>query len=364
MRFKFEKLKQLASQRLWETRETFCLVPSQLFFVVHVDFPENEKLNEKKVEELVRLSLEGQSPFDLSDLLWGSLAYASKKGLLVYATSKEILKRSCPEALSATYCLPSFVPFFLEDASKNGLCRFSYGKERVLFRLTKDGYWEGFDSSSGEDVASGAIDEMTLENVVLSRRGFIFVGKKDNEHSFELALPFHSSVFWAANLHDFDLRQKRRTEKRTETFCYYTTLTTTRLLVGVLVSWICLQFVACGVRRDAYHLLTEEPWIARVKQKEDLLHELALFSKQKQVYFRILDRLNNVRPDSILFFILRANNGREFEIEGAAQRVDDVHRYVAELQDDPTLTVVELRRVTSRNNEVKFSLYVEFEERV
>jgi hypothetical protein len=188
--------------------------------------------------------------------------------------------------------------------------------------------------------------------------------RRGDEGPVEYLLPFRSSGFWSANLHDFDLRLRRRTEKRTESVCYRTTLGTILLVAVTLVAWVGLEFMAWGVRRETRRLAAEDPWVARLKQKEDLLHELALFSKQKQVYFRILSRLNDKRPDEILFLLLKANNGREFEVEGSAHRVDDVHRYVADLQGDPTFTLVELRRVTSRNDEVKFSLYVEFEERV
>jgi hypothetical protein len=188
--------------------------------------------------------------------------------------------------------------------------------------------------------------------------------RRGDEGPVEYLLPFRSSGFWSANLHDFDLRLRRRTEKRIESVCYRTTLTASCLLVVVFLFWISLEAMAWGVRRETRRLAAEDPWVARLKQKEDWLHELALFSKQKQVYFRILSRLNDKRPDSILFLLLKANNGREFEIEGSAKRVEDVHHYVTDLQADDVLTLVELRRVTSRNDEVKFSLYVEFEERV
>ncbi|MDR2420461.1 MAG: PilN domain-containing protein [Puniceicoccales bacterium] len=364
MHFKFEKLKQLAASRMREAKETLFLLPSRLFFVTHVDYPEDEKLNEKKVEELVRLSLESQSPFDLNDLLWGFLPYASGEGLLVYATSKEVLRRDYPEALLTTYCFPAFIACFLENENITGLCRFRHGEECAVFRCTKDGYWEGFDKIEEDNAVEGSVQEIVLKNATLHHKGCTFECQHEDGNSSEFVLPFNAPAFWSANLHDLDLRQRRRTEKKTETFCYYTTLTASFLLAAVLLAWIGLECMAWNVNRNTRRLATEEPWIARLKQKEDLLHELALFAKQKQVYFRILNRLNDVRPDSILFLVLKADNGREFEIEGSAQRVDDVHRYVADLQADSTFTFVELRRVTSRNDEVKFSLYVEFEERV
>jgi len=366
VRFRLEKLRQLASARLREAKETFCLLPSQLFFVMHVDCPSEAKLGEKKVEELVRLALEDQSPFELSDLLWGFLPYASGEGLLVYATSKEILRSRHPEFSSATYVFPSFLACFLGEEKLTGLCHFQYGGESLLFRCNREGHWDGFETPSEpqEGAEPPAVRELTLENVLLHHKGCSFRLRSGEEEPVERFLSFRSPSFWSANLHDQDLRQGRRTGKRVESVCYHTTLTVACLLMGIFLSWIGLEAMGWSVHREARRLATEEPWIARLKQKQDLLHELALFSKQKQVYFRILTRLNDVRPDSILFLLLKADNGREFEIEGSAQRVDDVHRYVADLQADETFTLVELRRVTSRNDEVKFSLHVEFEERI
>jgi hypothetical protein len=284
----------------------------------------------------------------------------------VYATSKEVLKRDYPEALLTTYCFPAFIVCFLENENITGLCRFRHGEECVVFRCAKNGHWEDFDKIEGDDVnvAEGNVQELVLKNATLHHKGCTFECQHGDENSSEFVWPFSAPVFWSANLHDLDLRQKRRTEKKTEIFCYYTTLTASFLLAAVLLAWIGLECMTWRINRDTRRLATEDPWIARMKQKEDLLHELALFSKQKQVYFRILNRLNDMRPDSILFLVLKANNGREFEIEGSAQRVDDVHHYVADLQAEPTFTFVELRRVTSRNDEVKFTLYVEFEERI
>ncbi|MDR3143828.1 MAG: hypothetical protein LBT57_03220 [Puniceicoccales bacterium] len=355
----------MIASRLREAKESFYLVPSQLFFITHIDLPKGEKLTEKKIEDLVRFALESQSPFELSHLLWGFLPYASKDGLLAYATSKEILRREHPEFSSATYVFPSFLPCFLGEEKLTGLCRFRYGEEAVTFRCTKEGYWSGFDKLlEREEASSLPVHERVLEGVKLHHQGCTFSLSRGSEKPLRCLLSFRSSDFWSANLHDFDLRLRRRTEKRVESVCYRTSMTVSCFLALVFLFWIGLEIMTWGIMRETHRLAAEEPWVARLKQKRDLLHELALFSKQKQVYFRILSRLNDKRPDSILFLLLKANNGREFEIEGSAKRVEDVHRYVTDLQADDILTLVELRRVTSRNDEVKFSLYVEFEERV
>jgi Tfp pilus assembly protein PilN len=344
--------------------EHICIVPADLCFMSTCSLPE-KKVNFSVAENIALLSLESTSPFPPSDIFWGYFVDTQASIIHVFSALKNRLKAIHHEAEFAAYLLPDFLPVILEGAVSKAIIK-CQERTSIFEKTATLGINITPISAVGEEELSLPVFELIDITPVTEFGLTVRFTRRENSSSppvnHSLDFPFTNSVLCAANMQNSELKKLQRQSKmQTNTALYLSTVAALVILVGIC-GFFQLRYLFRAENNFAKQLTQKDEHVKQIQQKEDRAHELDLFSNKKHVYFRGLNLINELRPETILFKSIYASEGENFEIKCSAQGLDEVEKFRKNLENSSLFKVIRIEDKSVQDNQtINFSLYLTFE---
>ncbi len=363
-------------------------LPGEVFFVQFLAVP-NVSLEERVA--LSRFALEESSPFPIEQLAWGVYAPKEAEGVLIYAASRERLRQmghKLPEG--ALYVLPDFfaafsqvsffqrtVRFFCDGVSFSTLI-FEPGhlppryiqsvhldpalpREEAISSVYKEAfeYYQGLSYKVEEGYLKVKAVHPKRNGDFLIETKRVKVGEA-RAQGVALAHYADSTFLWAADLRDEAFKvsenRKRLLDKRLSCF-----------LSGLVFLSLFLFFAECVllIGRGVLHLrqrqLEEQlPAVELALENERLLDHIYHVYEHNLDPFKMLDLLNQLRPQGLYFTHFYAEDATHGELKGIGASVDQVNEYGAILSTAEDLVSAHLSDVQTRQGKVQFLLKLVF----
>ena len=340
--------------------ETACIVPFECCFLNSCPLPKDAKTNEA-IEAIASINLESSSPFPLEDIFWGYFLDRKNAVIHIFSALKSRVKALNSDAAGATYIIPDFVLPIVDKTIEKAVLK--YGDFTTVFQREADG---SCSFSSSKAPADYPVLEITEAKAVREFGLVITYTWKENssiEEGFKkkVELPFHDALLYSVNMQNSAMK---KVTKQTKITANATRLVSVSAVIVSLVTLGTLFFIeSLQIKQNltAKKLQGQEKTVELIQQKDERAHELELFSKRKQAYFRGLNQLNSLRPDSILFQDLYASEGENFEIKALATSLDEMEKFRKTLENSEQFKTVKLTREGFGDNErIRFSLSLTF----
>lgn len=347
-------------QRTLLDREEAYLIPCECCLMSSCLRPTG-KSDPATIEGEVSISLESSSPFPLDEIFWGYFDNKNSGNLQIFSALKSRIKDLIPDALHATYLLPDgFIPIF--DPSINRAL-LKYQDHETFFQRDPTGeltFSEEIPDRSGLPIVE-IIDVTPVREFGLVVR---YIWRTEaNSDPFEkvLEIPYNDPRLHAINMQVGMLKKVTEHNKKTANIARIASIVSV-VVIGIAVGgWFLLKSLSGHQARIARNLVAKEKQVKSVQSKDDRAHELELFSDRKQAYFRGLDKINALRPESILFKSLHTSEGENFEIRGVATSLEESERFQRALEESQQFRVVKLvNEGLDSEAHIQFSLSLTF----
>jgi Tfp pilus assembly protein PilN len=159
-----------------------------------------------------------------------------------------------------------------------------------------------------------------------------------------------------------DLKKIQKQNKTAANIALYTTITAIVIILVGLFGFFQLRYFSDHEKKVSKKLTAKDEQVKQIQQKEDRAYELDLFSNKKHAYFRGLNQINELRPESILFKSIYASEGENFEIRCSAKGLDEVEKFKKNLEKSSLFKVVRIEDKSVQDNQtINFSLFLTFE---
>ncbi|MDR0740176.1 MAG: hypothetical protein LBF34_00500 [Puniceicoccales bacterium] len=358
-----EKISNWKEERQLARSEHVCIVPSDLCFMSTCPFPEG-KVNYALLESVVAFALESSSPFPLNEIFWGYFVDSNASTIHIFSVLKSRLKAIDAEAEFATYIFPDFFLAIVVPAISKAI--FKYGDHAIIFEKTAAHSINLTPITAPNDMESSLPIFELVEVVPVVEFGLTvhFTHKENASSNSETHIcdfSFSNQAIIAANMQNLELKKLRKQNKVTIHAALYATIAAVLFIVIGLCGFFQLRCLLLSESHFAKELASKDEQVRQIQQKEDRTHELDLFSNKKHAYFRGLNKINELRPDSILFNSIYASEGENFEIKGSAQNLAELNKFEKILNESSLFRVVRIGDKNNQDDLINFSLFLTFE---
>jgi hypothetical protein len=358
----FEKFSNWKEERRAVRSEYVYIVPSDLCFMSTCPLPEG-KVNYSAIENVAALSLESSSPFPLNEIFWGYCVDTHTSTIHIFSALKSRLKAIYPMVTSAAYIFPDFLLAVIDPSIVVAILK--YQNQATIFEKTAAGINFIPIATPGEKESSLPILEL-IDVTPIAEFGLVLRStRRENasdrpmEHSHNCS--FSNQAIMAANMQNQDLKKAQKQSKIIAGATLYMAILTAVLILVGTCSFFQLRWLTLCENRFSRTLVFKEEQVKQIQQKEDRTHELDLFSNKKHAYFRGLNKINELRPDSILFNSVYASEGENFEIKGHAQNLAELNKFEKILNESSLFKVVRIADKNNQDDRINFSLFLTFE---
>jgi Tfp pilus assembly protein PilN len=359
-----EKFSNWKAERQLAQLEHICVIPSDLCFMSTCPLPEG-KINHTLARDMALLSLESTSPFPLSNIFWRYFIDVNMSAIHIFSVLKSRLKVIDPEVEFSTYILPDFLLAIIHPTIAKAILK--YRDNGIVFEKTvANGIsFKPIDASNGEGTTLPIFELVEFTSIVEFGLVVKFT-QQENASSRSIGrvynFSFSHAVIGAANMQNLELKKIQKRNKMTTNGALYATLISSILIFTGICGLFWLQYLSAQENRIAKKLASKEEQVKLIQQKEARAHELDLFSNRKHAYFRGLEEVNKLRPNSIYFTSLYASEGERFEIKGNAKTLDELNKFEEILSKSTLFKVVKVENKQIQDNQsINFSLFLTFE---
>jgi hypothetical protein len=359
-----ENLNNWKEEREIIQSEHISIVPSDLCFMSTCALPQG-KVSNAVIENCALLSLEQSSPFPPSDMFWGYTVDTETATIYTFSALKSRVKPIDGAVESAAYILPEFIIPILDHSISQAVLK--YGESVTMYEKT-----------AGSEIvlspvteADAALPIFELQSVTAVPEFGIAINyiKRENQSAEAMEnvaqLPFVNMKLMAANMQNSGLKRINKNNKVMTNILLTLTIGSTFLACIGVAGLFQLRNMVSQEKKKMAQLQSNEPKVAQIQQKDSRAHELDLFSNKKHAYFRGLDQVNALRPDSILFNSYYASEGNRFEVKCTSKNFEDINRFEKKLSDSSIFKVVKVEDKNVQNLPTgtiyTFSLFLEFE---
>lgn len=375
------------SERVPEQK--ILLVPGHFFYGHRFTAPDG--MTDADLSAFLELALEGVSPFPLDQLAWGFL-HEKGKPAYTFATSSGRLRQHLGDLdlASFSYALPGFITqfgitfehstvrFLAENGAVSAL--FYAPRERIPVRilsrevkgdiLTDAGILAARDQLANS-IAAEAKDAKIEEGVWIGdgysldandRPGFHhrWVAANGSAKRTSHLLALQDEKLWRADLRDAAYQSRQQRERQVSKRLWQVA----QGLAAVILLLCVLQFTHWGLSgwialREA-KIAERAPAVARIEQSEFLVSRLAESAERGLRPIRMLEIVNEPRPDPIFFTRTIATSYNQLRIEGESrQGIPTVNSYQGALAALPSVRNVE-QAAETRGGTTTFDMTVTF----
>ena len=394
MRKAFEKWTSQLRAHIPERR--VLLVPADTFYSHRFDLPPD--IPEEERNGAIELLLEGVSPFPMEHLYWGFLFEEKTNQAFVYAVPHARLAKLGIEKIEDYFhAFPGFlsaigpaftrrtVRFVAENTAVTAVY-FEPGESipaRVSSRRVQDEFLsdqavletrdklakavpaaEGWAVEEGVFVGAGVVVEGEQKLICFHRRLLPETIKTPgpteslpDSHAFPLA----PEAVWAADIRSPEWAATESRNRRFSRSIFKITTAAGIFLIFLLL----LQGLNFGLgiynRSRAEHIVELQPRVQRINDTWTLAARITQSTEQDLAPFRMLELINEVRPQSVYFTRTRATAFNELRIEGFSAAVAPVNAYADSVRQLPFIADVE-NVVETRDGQTRFDLIIRFSE--
>ncbi|MDR2812625.1 MAG: hypothetical protein LBB05_02450 [Puniceicoccales bacterium] len=359
----FENFSSWKEERQLAKSEHVCIVPSDLCFMSTCPLPEG-RLNASLIENVAALALESSSPFPLNEIFWGYFIDGNTSTIHIFSALKNRLKAIDGEAEFAAYILPDF--FLAIVASSIVKAILKYQDYVTIFEKTVTNSINLTPITASDEKESLLPVFELIEVVSITEFGLtVRFTHRENassdpvEHIHDFS--FSNPAIMAANMQNLELKKRQIKNKITTHIALYMAIAASALIAIGLCGFFQLRWLSLCENRFAQRLASRDEQVKQIQQKEDRAHELDLFSNKKHAYFRGLNKINELRPESILFHSIYASEGENFEIKGSAQNLAELNKFEKILNESSLFKVVKIEDKSNQDDLINFSLFLTFE---
>jgi hypothetical protein len=358
----FEKFSNWKEDRRLARFEYVCIVPSDLCFMSTCRLPEG-KINYSTIEGIAALSLESSSPFPLNEIFWGYCVDTHTSTIHIFSALKNRLKAIDSRVTSAAYIFPDFLLAIIDPSIVMTVLR--HQDRTMIFEKTATGISLTPTTALNEKESSLPILELVDVTPIPEFGLVLHSTRRENasgeptEHTHNY--PFSNQVTMAANMQNLGLKKTQKQNKIiTGAALYMTILGSVLVFVGICGLFQLRWLMLCE-NRFSRTLVSKDEQVKQIQQKEDRARELDLFSNRKHAYFRGLNKINELRPDSVLFNSIYASEGENFEIKGHARNLAELNKFEKTLNESSFFKVVKFADKNNQDDRINFSLFLTFE---
>jgi Tfp pilus assembly protein PilN len=354
---KNKKLKPGSMAKYRLTHESVTFVRSELFFVSNYPWPDG-KISYETISDIVSLNLETSSPFQESDILYGFHMDRKNNSVFVYSALKERIASIGADAYD--YMFPEFLPVLLADVSRDNVI-FKRSDRMIVVEKT-DGAFSGlrpFDENT--DVGLPIVEfhkhrASASDGVIL----FISVSNDGITKKQKLLIKFKDKMFWHAELHDRFFNSARLKAKVLQLLSFDVSVLASFIAVGAFAFSFLLKHSMATEELVSRELALKDKIVQNIKEKDKRIKELDSFAERSQAYFKILEDVNKLRPEQIIFKSVKAVGGNKLEISAVAKMgIQDVNAYTDQLMELDSLQTVRCVNPVTSGGETRFSIVVE-----
>lgn len=323
-----------------------CLIPSHYFFVEFISFDnqDHQSISIKETDRFFELQLESLSPLPLDQLLWGYYTPPNSTQSILYACLKSRLANEGYDSLEEyTWVLPQFIPQLalhtiqpsdLHDLSKLEAFKDSDTVSDTL-HLEKDLQVSiaqyTADEKAPEPPASMCIDLQVLWSADIRSEAF-----KDQEQKNRSRLAFINKSFKLS--------------------LYFTAF--------ILLSELTLAGANLWLTQYASKIETQAPTVRLIEDQHTLINKLDQISQNELRPIALLEQANQIRSkisSNIIYDNVDITNENEVIIKGTAGSVNDLNRYVSQLNQSNHFNVIEDPKYITRGGKTTFTLKMYFQ---
>lgn len=324
--------------------DPICLIPSHYFFVEFIPFEndDSEKIAKEEAHAFFELQLESLSPLPLDQLLWGYYTPPHSSQSILYACLKSRLANDGYDSLeSYTWVLPQFIPqLALEAIEASDL------KSQTTLKAT-------------DEIQSPILNLEKDQHIVITQT----TEDEDSEalsQSFSLQL----NELWSADIRTKafkDQEQKNRTRLAfiNKTFKFSLYFTAFILLSEVLLVGANLWLTQYASKIDA-----QAPTVRRIEDQHTLINKLEQISQNELRPIALLEKANEIRSNissNIIYDNVDITNENEVTIKGTVGSVNELNRYVSQLNQSKNFQTIEDPKYITRGGKTTFTLKMYFQ---
>lgn len=351
-------IKKWIQDRKGNSEELVTIIPGDLFFITSAPLPEG-KLKKDVLENIASVALEESSPFSSEDLFWGY--FRDSSNLYIFSALKSRILGMEPLDGDSEYLFPSFIATLLLNVP-TAVVKYRDG-QILVSRTANNGF--SVSSASGKESDYPCLEIMQV--TASTSDGVRFRIKKTSTERplgkiHEIVLdPLKDERLCSCNIQTPSSKKLLLRQKQQSSVCFILTCLSCVISIGLLGCSFFLKNTLSGQERIAASLKAKDAKVEQIRQKADRTEELDLFSNKKHVYIKALDRINELRPGSVIFNSLNAFEGENFVINCNAQLLEDIERFKKSLEDSSDFKTVKIENKQMRDNQtIDFSLSLTF----
>ncbi|MDR2806881.1 MAG: hypothetical protein LBB11_01870 [Puniceicoccales bacterium] len=359
-----DKFSNWKEERQLTNAEHVCIVPADLCFMSTCPMPTGN-VSTHMIENIVFLSLEAASPFPPNEILWGYAIDATRSTIHIFSALKSRLRAIDPQVDFAAYILPDFIVPILSPSMTRAILRYNQ-RDSLFERSATNGITITSFNLSNTETASLPIFELLSVKPIREFGLTITFSRKEPSQEvptkYTTNFPFHNAAIMAANMQHMELKKLQKKHKIATNIALYTAYIAIIAAIIGLIGLFQLRYLAHCEKDFAIQLANKDEHIKQIQLKEDRTRELDLFSNKKHAYFRGLEKINELRPETVTFQSLYASEGENFEIKCLAKTLADVEKFKKILEESGLFKVVRIEdKMVQDNQSIRFALFLTFE---
>jgi hypothetical protein len=357
---KGKKLKSGALTKYRMGCETAVFINSNFFFVSDCGLPSN-KISYETLMDISSLNLETSSPFQEDDMFYGFYTNRKECSMFIYSTLKNRIIETGDD--SRDYMFPEFIPALLVNVASDGII--FKRRDRIIVIEKTNNIFSGIRPFNEEVDSYLPMVEFHKYRVIPSEgiKMFITISHSGDVKKQKLLLKFKDKAFWHMELHDRFFNSARMKSKILQLLSFNVSVISMVMAILAFSFSSVFKSKIASERAISSTLASKEVKINGLKEKDKRLNELASFSKKRQVYFKILEDVNKLRPTQVKFNSVKAINGNKLEISAVAKmEIREVNVYTDKLLELGSLQTVKCVKPVTSGGETRFSIIVEGKE--
>lgn len=323
-----------------------CLIPSQYFFVEFISFDneDDQPISDKEAYRFFELQLESLSPLPLDQLLWGYYTPPNAEQSILYACLKSRLANEGYEALEDyTWVLPQFVPqLALETIQPSELRDLS--KLEALSTNKTEVHSLYLEKDLQISIAQSTTDEESGDSLT----------------SISLELP----VLWSADIRSEAFKNQEQKNRSRLAFVNKSLTFSLYFIAFIVLSELLLAGANLWLNQYASKIETQAPTVRLIEDQHTLINKLEQISKNEVSPIKLLEQANQIRSkisSNIIYDTVDITNENEVTIKGTAGSVNDLNRYVTQLNQSNNFNVLEDPTYITRGGKTTFTLKMYFQ---
>jgi len=352
-----------------DSPQPVLVVPGHLFFVERIDLPAG--LESPEIDDFAELSLENLAPFPVEQLYWGYLHSKSAGSILLYASFKERLKAQGFEAIeSYLWVLPDFATLFGAVFPAATIVQLEHTgcSSRISYAAGDSLPQQVVSTPPGQSPdAETPVLRLQPGPVDVSEQGlptFHFTSidasaAQPAAAGLDQIAPGESAL-WRADIRSAGFKQAERSARRLTARISKATFYAVLFAVFLLLLEGLIYAGDLWLETKSAKIAAQAPEVRRIEDKQSLMEKLDQVAQNELRPIRILEALNQVRPEGIYFTSTVTEGSNRISIDGISNTITELNNYTDALVASGNFVMPENPRTLTRGGQTTFTATLDY----